>query len=90
MNYFFQYREELRTAKITALVLVIAFVCWSPFFLLLLLIALQNPPMTSPDITNNTSDVITTTTVNEDGNLDNASTIFWLHYTSCLVIVDNF
>jgi hypothetical protein len=29
-----QYREELRTAKITALVLVIASVCWSPFFLL--------------------------------------------------------
>lgn len=33
---FFHYREELRTAKITALVIVIAFVCWGPFFLLLL------------------------------------------------------
>ena len=29
---FFQYKEELRTAKISILVLIVAFLCWGPFF----------------------------------------------------------
>jgi hypothetical protein len=29
---FFHYKEELRTAKISTLVIVLAFVCWTPFF----------------------------------------------------------
>lgn len=36
---FFQYKEELRTAKISLLVLVIAVLCWGPFFLNLALLA---------------------------------------------------
>ncbi len=36
---FFHYKEELRTAKISALVLVIAVVCWAPFFTVLGLLA---------------------------------------------------
>lgn len=36
---FFQYKEELRTAKISVLVLVIAFLCWGPFFLNLVILA---------------------------------------------------
>ena len=35
---FFQYKEELRTAKISLLVLVIAVLCWGPFFLNLALL----------------------------------------------------
>ena len=34
---FFQYKEELRTAKISALVIVVAFICWGPFFCNLIL-----------------------------------------------------
>ena len=30
--HFFHYKEEFRTAKISTLVIVIAFVCWTPFF----------------------------------------------------------
>ena len=33
MVQFFQYKEELRTAKISILVLIVAFFCWGPFFL---------------------------------------------------------
>ena len=39
MYQFFQYKEELRTAKISLLVLVIAVLCWGPFFLNLALLA---------------------------------------------------
>ena len=34
---FFHYKEELRTAKISTLVVLVAFVCWTPFFALLFL-----------------------------------------------------
>eukprot|EP00093_Oithona_nana_P004114 04114.XXX_142775_141710_1 [CDS] Oithona nana genome sequencing. len=37
---FFQYKEELRTAKISALVIVVAFICWGPFFFNLILVGL--------------------------------------------------
>lgn len=39
---FFQYKEELRTAKISAMVIVVAFLCWAPFFLNLALVTLLN------------------------------------------------
>ena len=38
---FFQYKEELRTAKISALVIVVAFICFPPFFLNLALLSLD-------------------------------------------------
>ena len=80
-----QYREELRTAKITALVLVIAFVCWSPFFLLLLCVAFQ-PQVEAPFPGNFTSGESgfreKAGTSNTTTTLD---TFFWLHYTSCLM-----
>ena len=40
---FFQYKEELRTAKISATVIVVAFICWGPFFLNLALLTLLGP-----------------------------------------------
>ena len=40
MYQFFQYKEELRTAKISATVIVVAFICWGPFFLNLALLTL--------------------------------------------------
>ena len=39
---FFQYKEELRTAKISALVIVVAFLCWGPFFINLALLTLAS------------------------------------------------
>ena len=43
MYQFFQYKEELRTAKISATVIVVAFICWGPFFLNLALLTLLGP-----------------------------------------------
>ena len=39
---FFHYKEELRTAKISTLVVAVAFVCWAPYFTLALLLALPS------------------------------------------------
>ena len=83
----FQYREELRTAKITALVLVIAFVCWSPFFLLLLCVALQPQVEQLPFPGNLTSGHGDSEFREKVGGTSTTTldTFFWLHYTSCLM-----
>ena len=39
---FFQDKEELRTAKLTLLVVIVAFICWSPFVAIILCPLLQS------------------------------------------------
>ena len=83
ITFVLQYREELRTAKITALVLVIAFVCWSPFFLLLLCIALQHQDFPEPE-GNSTGTHLNLTDLDIRETARSETTMFWLHFTSCL------
>ena len=54
---FFHYHEELRTAKISLLVLVLAAVCWTPFFAVLSLLAFR-PPYTAAERSESLADFV--------------------------------
>ena len=73
---FFQYKEELRTAKISAFVIVLAFACWGPFFITLTLLTLLRTstpaaPSSGPSKTASSA-------------FAESSLIFWSHHLSNL------
>lgn len=84
---FFQYKEELRTAKISTLVVVFAFACWTPFFVIILWLgfpaSFDNDDLSSSS--NSTALGPLRGGEDETGYVQLHPALFWLHYTSCIL-----
>ena len=91
---FFHYKEELKTAKISTLVVVFAFACWTPFFVIILCLALP----ASFDQAGSDPGQISSLRLADAGNVTGVATLaqvagydrshpalFWLHYASCIL-----
>ena len=76
---FFQDKEELRTAKLTFLVVVVAFICWSPFIAVILCPLLQQYPDVQMSSTRNLSYISTSSGISFLNDDVPKSTLFLQH-----------